>query len=102
MPSGKPVHSTEYQLDFDQVAEAGFRAKHRPTFPLANLDHATEPGLRSTAFVRTHERYHHGAWYLPLYDRRVRHWLRAVRFTQAPTVHVGGAEVGVGKEVLPP
>ncbi len=87
-----------YQLDFDQVAEAGFRTKHRPTFPVDALAHATDATLATSPFVRAHARYHHQAWYLPLYDREVRYWLRQVQFTQAPSVQVGGVEVTCGKE----
>ena len=94
-----PAKQAIYLLDFDQVAEAGLRTKHRPTFPVANLEHATKLSWRYSDVVKQSARFHHNAWYLPLIDSSVRDWLKEIQFTQAPTVQVGGVEVSCGKEV---
>lgn len=88
-----------FQLDFDQVAEAGRRTRHRPTFPVAQLAQATVPGLAQSEFVRTYVRFHHNAWYLPLVEAHVRAWLKKVVFTVPPVVFAGGAEMSCGKEL---
>jgi|GEM_PF-5163026 len=91
-----------YQLDFDQVAEAGFRSKHRPTFPADQLRRALDPALRHERLVRQYERHHHGTWYLPLVEAHVRSFLKQVIFTQPPAVQVGGAEVVCSRPADPP
>ena len=92
----------DYHIDFDQVAEAGRVSRHRPTFPAGQLAYATDPGAQSCALVKQHVRFHHGAWYLPLYAAHVRTWLKQVRFTQPPVVAVGGVEVTCSQAVEPP
>jgi hypothetical protein len=87
-----------FALDFDQVAQAGHRTRHRPSFAVATLAVATDAAAATSAFVRAHARYHHDAWWLPLVKREVRHWLKALRFTQPPSVQVGGVDVVCGKE----
>lgn len=93
---------TEFLLDFDQVALAGRSSRHRPTFPVAQLEHASNPAHRHHALVQERKRFHHDAWFLPLVDSYVRTWLKKVRFSQPPIISVSGVEVACGKPVEPP
>lgn len=91
-----------FQLDFDQVAEAGMRTRHVATFPAEQLSQALNPSLRRDDLVRQYERWHHNQWNLPLRQAHVRAWLKQVIFTRPPLVNLNGAEVVCSKPAPPP
>jgi len=91
-----------FQLDFAQVAEAGMRTRHAPTFPAEQLSQTLEPALRRAGLVREYERFHHNRWCLPLRQAHVRAWVKKVIFTCRPVIIVGGVEVVCSKPAPPP
>ncbi|MGI4762512.1 MAG: hypothetical protein ACRYF0_17505 [Janthinobacterium lividum] len=92
---------SNYQLDFDQVAQVGRNTRHRPTFPLRQLDQAVDKTAGQSYTVQTNMRHHHGEWYLPLYEAHVRAWLKKQQFTEPPVVLAGGVEITCSKEAAP-
>lgn len=93
--------AAEFLLDFDQVALAGRGSRHRPTFPASQFDHAVDPAVKEHDTLKRHVRFHHDAWFLPLYDSFVRAWLKQVRFRRPPVIAVSGVEVTCSKSATP-